>query len=161
MKEILKILKNYKFVKREFYFTLITRTMLSIILLYLPVLTKKVYEVIEKKESLQELYYAIWIMAIFSFLAVAITLISNLYQVRLWLNLYVKKGIFYRKLILEKNYKDILNIWTGKLLTRLESWVFSEVDIFTKILKIATDVVFRWILIIIIISFYIPEFIIY
>ncbi len=90
-------------------------------------------------------------------MAVSITLLSNYYQTRLWLYLYVEKNKYYRKLILEKNYKNVLDVWTWKLLTRLESWTHAEVDIFAKFTKIITDVIFRWTIIIWILSYYIPE----
>ncbi len=66
MKAIIEILKNYKFVKKDFYLSLITRSLLGLILLYLPTLTRKILEVVELKWSLEELYNSIWMLAIFT-----------------------------------------------------------------------------------------------
>lgn len=158
MKEIIKILQNYKLVKREFYLTLLLRGWVSAIALYMPFLIKDIYTIIEKKGPLNDMYFLIGVLAALTIILWLISLSSQMYQIKLWLNLYVKKHLLYRRNIVNKNYDVIAQLGTWKLLTRLESWVFSEVDIFSRLLKIFTEVIIMWSITVIIITVVLPKF---
>ncbi len=159
MKEMLKILKNYKFVKKEFYLTLFFGILMESLYVIFPQFTKKIISIIENRWSLEDLYLWLSYLAIFSFVAIFVTIIYDFFWNKLWLLSYSKKIIFYRKKIFSKNYKDIIDIGTWKLLTRVNNWVTGEIDIFTSVLNILISAVFRWMLVIIILTLYIPKFI--
>ena len=158
MKEIIKILQNYKLAKKEFFVALLTRMFLAGILLYVPILIRNIYKVLEKAWAVEELYIAIWILAAVSLGIVVIILFANIYEAKLWLRVYKRKSLIYRENILDKNSKEILNVWTWKILTRIESGVFAETDIFTRLLQIISGVLFRWTIIIIVVSSFMIEF---
>lgn len=159
MKSIIEILKNYKFVKKDFFLMLFSWLLLEMVILVYPKLSQYMIQVIEERWTMEELYYWWIIFSIYTIIFLIIRIISNYYWIRTWLNLFSKKQLYYQKIIIEKNYKDILDLWTGKLLTRLESWTSWEVDIFSSITNIFITAVFRWILIIVILSFNVSQLI--
>jgi len=159
MKEVLKILQNYKFVKKEFYILLFTWFFYQIITILYPKITQYLISVIENKKWIDELYFWIWILAVYTIVYSLSRLLYDFYWTKVWLYLFEKKQILYQWKIIDKNYKDIEDLWTWKLLARLESWVQWEVEIFTKILAILVEVVFWWLIILWILYFYIPSLI--
>jgi len=159
MKEILKIIKNYKFIKKEFFLFLFFSILMEIIYIFFPQFARIIIWIIENRWNLNDLYLWIAYLWIFTLVAVCITLISNYFWNKMWLLLYSRKSQFYRGKIFEKNFKDLLDVWTWKLITRIDNWVNAETDIFHRISTIFISAIFKWILVIIILSFYIPKLI--
>jgi len=159
MKEIIKILNNYKIVKKEFLIWLSVWMIFIMISLSYPKITQYLIEIIEHKWSLNDFYY--WIIFLFTYTLVFIwmNIIHDYFRIKVWMNLFKKKWIYYQKEVLNKNYKDIVDIWTWKLVTRLESGVEREVNIFSSIFNILVEAIFRWLVVIIILLFYIPKLI--
>ena len=160
MKEIIKILKNYKFVKKEFFAWLFFGILAESIYLALPQFSKKIISIIENKQGLDELYFWLLILTLYIIIAIIILFLWEYFWNKLWLEFYVKKQNYYRQRLFQKNYKDILDIWTWKLITRLENGVFWETEIFFATLTILVSGIYRWFLALAILAYYIPELII-
>lgn len=159
MKTLLEILKNYKFDRKDFFSFLFFGALAEVVYLLFPKITEKIIASIETKSPINELYFWVLIFAISAVVFLWIHAISNYFSNKLWLVLHTKKNQYYRKKLFEKNYKDIIDIWTWKLITRLSDWVNWEVDIFDSLLKIFISAIFRWILVFIILFIYIPKLI--
>lgn len=160
MKTIIEILKNYKFNKKTFFLYIIIWSISEIFYLWIPKFVSKIISIIEKKELLSELYLWIWFFAILILFAKITWILTEYFWHKLRLNTYSDKMQYYRKKLFKKNYKDIINEWTWKLITRFSDWAFAEADIFAWIIQIIISAIFRWILVIIILAFIIPKLII-
>ncbi len=159
MKEIIKILKNYKFVKKDFFTFLFFGILYETFTLFYPKITQYLIQVIENKGSLNDLYYWVILLSVYTIILLFFRIFNNYFWIKVWLNLFSKKQLIYQENIIDKNYKDVANIWTWKLVARLESWTQWEVDIFTSIINILIEAVFKWIIILIILAFHIPKII--
>ena len=124
-----------------------------------PQFTKKIISIIETKWDLNELYLWLIYFLIFTSIAITISLIWEYFGNKTWFTFFTKRENYFNKIILNKNYKDILDIWTWKLITRISNWIRGETEIFMSILDIIVSAIFRGLLVIIILSFYIPNLI--
>jgi ABC-type multidrug transport system fused ATPase/permease subunit len=70
MKEILKIFKNYKFVKKEFFSFLFFWILMESLYVIFPQFSKKIVSIIENKWSLEELYLWLFYLLVFAFFAI-------------------------------------------------------------------------------------------
>ncbi len=159
MKTILNILKNYKFVKKDFYKFLIIWILSEIAHLWIPKMVGKIVEIIEKKQELSYLYTFLWAFTLFLIMTKILSFSFDMFWNKIRLELYYRKMQHYRKKLFEKNYKDIIDSWTWKLITRYSNWVSAESDIFSWVVEILISAVFRWILIITILAIIIPKLI--
>ena len=159
MKEIIKILKNYKFVKKDFFVYIFIGFLMESLYVVFPQFTKKIISIIETKWDLNELYLWLIYFLIFTSIAITISLIWEYFGNKTWFTFFTKRENYFNKIILNKNYKDILDIWTWKLITRISNWIRGETEIFMSILDIIVSAIFRGLLVIIILSFYIPNLI--
>lgn len=157
MKEIIKILKNYRFDKKDFFAYLFIWMISEVSYLFLPKIWKEIINVIEIKWNINDLYFWIIILALFSIVFAFIAFIWEYFSTKLWLITYSRKSQYYREILFKKNYKDIINTWTWKLISRLWDWISSEMDIYLWILNIFVNAIFRWILVLIILIFIIPK----
>jgi len=160
MKEIIKILKNYKFVKKDFFAYLFFGLFMESLYVVFPQFTKKIISIIESKWNLDELYLWLIYFLIFTFVAISLSVVWEYFWNKIWFKFSTEKEKFYNKKIFEKNFKDISEVWTGKLISRISSWINAEADIFSSILNIIISAIFRWTLVIIILFFYIPKLVI-
>ena len=159
MKEIIKILKNYKFVKKEFFAMIIVWWLFQWFNLLYPKISQYLIKVIENKWSLEDLYFWVGVFCVYTIIFVIWKSFFDYLWIKIWLNLFTKKQLYYQEKILDKNYKDILNVWTWKLITRLESWIQWEIDIFSSIINIFIEVILWWTIVIVILMFNIPKLI--
>ena len=159
MKEIIKILKNYKFVKKDFFVYIFIGFLMESLYVVFPQFTKKIISIIETKWDLNELYLWLIYFLIFTSIAITISLIWEYFGNKTWFTFFTKRENYFNKIILNKNYKDILDIWTWKLITRISNWIRGETEIFMSILDIIVSAIFRGLLVIIILFFYIPNLI--
>ena len=156
MKSIIEIIKNYKFIKKNFFFLIFFSVLFEIVTLFYPKITQYLIQVIESKWSVEELFFWIYILIWFTFIFLITKVLFWYFDSRTWLHYFKEKSQYYQRKILDKNYKDVIDLWTGKLIARLD-WVNSEADIFTSIVNILVGVILKWILIIIILFFHIPQ----
>ena len=157
MRDIIKILKNYKLVKKDFFIMIIVWSLFQWFNLLYPKISQYLIEVIENKWSLEDLYFWVSVLVINTIIFVIWKITFDYFWIKVWFNLFSKKQLFYQEKVLNKNYKDIQNIWTWKLIIRLENWTQGEVDIFLSIINIFIEAILWWIIIIIILIFNIPE----
>lgn len=73
--------------------------------------------------------------------------------------LYARKSQYYKDLLFKKNYKDIVDVGTGKLITRYSNGVDAESGIFARILHIWVSAIFRGVVTIAILYIFISELI--
>lgn len=160
IKEIFKIIWNYKLVKKDFVFLVFFAFIVESLYVLYPQFAKRLIEIIENKLEISELYFTLIVFFFFSLSVLILSFISRVFFNKVDLILWTNIDQNYRKNIFEKNYKDIADIWTGKLLTRFTNWVNAEVDIFMATVSILISAIYRWIIVIIILAFYIPKLII-
>ncbi|USN58245.1 MAG: ABC transporter ATP-binding protein [Candidatus Peribacteria bacterium] len=118
MKTILKILKNYKFSKREFYFYITLGLLSEVLHLIMPQFIERMIYVIETSKILSDLYYWCVLFAIFVVGVKIIGYLSDYYSIKMWMVNNANKIQYYRQQLFKKNYKDIMEVGTGKLITR-------------------------------------------
>jgi len=160
MKELLEILKNYKFVKKDFFIFLFVGFLMESLYVIFPQFSKKIISIIESKWNLDDLYLWLIYFFIFTFFAIWISIFWEYFWNKIWFKFACEKEKFYNKKIFEKNFKDISEVWTWKLISRISNWINAEADIFSSILNIIVSAIFRGFLVIIILAFYIPKLVI-
>ncbi len=159
MKEIIEILKNYKLVKREFFLIIITWIIMESFYMAIPQFMKNIILIIEERWSFSKLIEVNIYMLIIVSIALFVYFLWERYMARLWFKMQVLKNNEYRWRLFDINYKDIVDVGTWKLITRLWDWVSAEVDIFYEFMNIVISSIFRWSLVLIILYFYVPNLI--
>ncbi len=158
MKEIIDILKEYKLVKKEFYITVLVLFLTESVFLYFPQISKELMHVLEIKWSMQNLlfWFCVWIF--FVILGSAFWMISSVLESKLWA-LYLKNiNQSYKEKLLSKNYTQIIEEWSWKLIARFNRWIQSQANIFLGIIEIITNTVFKIVVISIIFIYFLPPF---
>ena len=159
MKEIFEILKNYKFVKKEFFTYIFVWIFVEIVLISIPRLTQELIISIEKGLPKDNLYF--WIIMLF-WITIFYLLLKFFHRISQWkvrVFMYQEKMIFYREKLLNKNYKNIIDSWTWKLMSIFSRWINAEVNLFSNYLDIIIWWFFKVFIILIIFIFYFPPFI--
>ncbi len=158
MKEIISILKSYKIVKKEFYITVLILFLTESIFLYFPQISKELIHILEIKWSYHDLlfWFSVWIF--FVVLASLFWVVASILQSKLRA-VYLKNiNQNYKKQLLEKNYSQIIDEWSWKLIARFNRWVQAQANIFLGIIEIMTNTVFKIIVISIIFVYFLPLF---
>ena len=158
MKEIIKILKNYKILGWFFWLVFIMSLIVESTFLIFPQILRKMMEIIEQKWDfnwvIELWYYGFWLLVF----TVVTWYIISIFEAKLWWLIYAKKFQFYKKELFKKTFEQISNEWTWKLVSRFTRWVEAEANIFLAVIQILTNSVFRIWVIIIIFAFTLPEF---
>ena len=160
MKEIIKILKNYKFVKKDFFAFIFAWVLMESLYVIFPQFSRKIISIIEMKWSLENLYLWLIYFFIFIFFTLFSSIVWEYFLNKIWFTFFISREKYVNKILFYKNYKDIINIWTWRLITRVSNWVRAETEIFVSMLNIIISAIFRWLLVVIILWFYIPKLII-
>jgi ABC-type multidrug transport system fused ATPase/permease subunit len=160
MQEVLKIVKDYKILGRLFWITFFVSILAEWLLLLSPQIIKNMVHILEIKWEFNNLLFWwiiwFWLIVIVSILWYFMDILLS----KLWAEIYYKKSQKYRKILLSKNYSTIINEWTWKLISRFSRWVEAEADIFTSVLQISTEAIFKLIIVIIIFSLLLPWFLV-
>ena len=160
MKEIIKILKNYKILGWFFWITFFILIIVESNIIIFPQILKNMMEIIEIKWNFEDLlfwwYIGFWLL----FFTVILWYIAEIFEEKLWWLIYSKRYQFYREKLLKKNFEQISNEWTWKLLSRFTRWAEAEANIFLAAISIFTNSIFKISIIIIIFAFFLPQFLI-
>ena len=157
MKEIIEILKNYRLDKKLFFYYSFTTIFIWILLLIFPKIFEKLIYILENKLWYDELFFW-WI--IWWILLICVSVFWYLWDValvKMWETIYCKKSQIVRKKILSKNYKDLLDEWIWKIISRVTRWVEAESDVFIAIVEIITVSIFRMLIVLFVFYLYFPE----
>lgn len=157
MKEIIKILKNYRLDKKLFF----GLTFFSIVSWVLILINPKIFEqlifVLENDLEKQQLIFwwiIWWVLLIFINI---FWYLNDIFEVKIWETIYCKRSLIIREKLLKKNYKDLLDEWTWKIISRVTRWVEAEAEIFLAIFQILTTSIFRMLVVIIVFLIYFPS----
>lgn len=159
MKDLIKILKNYKLDKKWMLLLIFFWILESIFILLVPLFLQKIIEVIENKLSIENLYFWSSLFLLMGILSIILWYIYYYYYLKTTSKIFLLRNQFYRETIFDKNYSYLLDIWIWKLITRIDSWVKSESSIFLAIINIFIIVIIRSIVLLWIIIFYVPSLI--
>ncbi len=157
MKEIKKIIWNYKMLGGLFYASLFSSMMVWVWMIFLPKITEKIVFVLDKNLWQEELFYwaGFWVVIL---LWIAVSwYISDILEEKIWETIYCTKSQKVRGKLLEKNYKDIMDVWTGQLISRVTRWVWAEAEIFLALYQIGAVGIFRMVLSLIFLLYYVPQ----
>lgn len=157
MKNLIEIFKNYKYAKKTFWIFLLALIITQIIWLSEPYLIWKMLFVLESKWSLNDLYLAIFMIFIVNIIMAISYASENNYERYLNTELYNKLSQKYKKILLSMDFKHIINNWTWKIISKINSWTKSEVNIIVAIIKIIIISFLRWLVVFIILSIYVPK----
>lgn len=157
MKTLLHILQNYRLQKKDFWIYISTSVILGAIFLLFPPLINIIWGIIENNGSRDDLFF--WSGISFALLIIASVFwyAETILDAKIWGELFTRKYHDYRKILLEKNYKHILDTWSGKLISRFSRGIEGELTVFYAIIEIFTTAVLRGFVIIIILAFMLPE----
>ena len=158
MEDVIKILKNYKILWRLFWITFIFSILSEGLLLFFPQIAREMMKILEKHWNFHDLLF--WGLIWFWLLILILVLwyFADISFAKLHANVFYKKSQYYRKKLLEKNYSIIIDEWVWKLISKFSRWAEAEADIFTAILQIFTESIFKLIIVIIIFIFFLPWF---
>ncbi len=157
MKAIIEILKNYKLVKKEYFWMIVTGILFQWVHFLYPKITQHLISIVETRWELSDLYFWVLVLSLQTVLYLIARIAYDYFSVNVWLKLFARKQLKYQRDVLDKNYKDIQDLWTWKLITRLESWVQWEVEVFSSVTNIFLEVVLGGTVVIIILFFHIPK----
>jgi len=160
MKDIIKILKNYKILWKLFWITFIFSILSEGLLLFFPQIAREMMHILEKHWDFHNLLF--WDLVWFWLLILILILwyFADISFAKLHASVFYKKSQYYRERLLEKNYSIIIDEWVWKLISKFTRWAEAEADIFTAMLQIFTESVFKLIIVIIIFIFFLPAFLI-
>ena len=160
MKEIIKILKNYKLLWKIFWVTISIAILTESTFLVFPQINKWIIEVIENKWVFDD----ILLLGIIGFLVLIFSVIwwyiVSFLNAKMWSMLYIKKNQLYREKLFKKNYSQIIDEWTWKLISKFSRAVEAEADIFMATIHILTNTVFKLFSVTIIFIYFLPWFVI-
>jgi len=161
MKEIIKILQNYKLIKKDFYWYLWLGIIMETLYVMFPYFTKELYSIIELHWEISTYYFVLGWLAIFSTITLWISFFWEYFYNKMWLVLYPIKLQQYRTELFTKNYEQINSAGTWKLIAKISAWAEKEVDIFISLIQIWINALYRGILIVLVISFIFPKLLIF
>jgi len=112
--------------------------------------------ILETTKNTDDLRFWWWVAGVLAFI---FSVWNRLYFMRNASNdskLSIAKEKEVRKRFFELDYKTISDIWTGKVLTKINKWVDAEIHIFHSIRAILLHFVFKWTILIGMMIFYEP-----
>jgi ABC-type multidrug transport system fused ATPase/permease subunit len=148
------ILKNYKIIWNWLIYMIICSLIIQVAFLAYPFISKNLISIIEKKWTLDELslvfiFWALYVV-ITLFGDFIIRLFNNRYKAQFSNALYDK----YRKKISWFDIKNIVDLWTGKLISRFEQWVDAEKNIFFDSVDTLIICWIRWLWVLVLYLYY-------
>jgi len=155
-KSVKNIIWNFKYIKKKMLWFFVLWLLADTMILTIPKFIEKLLSIIETSKNIDELLLYGWIFAAVVLVFVFVDRWFHLVATRSYGHLYIAKEKFYRSKYLKLDYQHILDIGTGKAISRMEKWIHAETSIFFAIVNILLHTLFRGTVIMIIFFHYEP-----
>lgn len=151
---IKKILQNYKLETKWFWLVITLMILWAWLELGFPYISKQLISLLENKKPISDAVpvFIFWIIFVTSVVSL------NYYKDALsakWYSILENKLLQkYRNMIWSFPISTLIDQWSGKLISKFEQWVSSELSIFKSIVRVSISCFIRWGSIIIIYFYY-------
>lgn len=156
-KTIKKISSNWRVFPKALLIAYILRIIVEIVSSANPYITKRIVDAIQVWNANNEFYRLIGLFIILSFWDQILSKLSLIYITVFKEHFFSEKNqIVYRK-VFSLDYKNYIELWTWKLLKKLERWIEAEWHIFDNIFHILWVVLIRFWISFIMIFYYLDS----
>ena len=158
MQTFLKIIKNYKLVGKIFFVSIFLWIAAESIYATFPQIIKHLMQVIENHQDANLLFIwtSIWLWLVV--IASIIWYFNEVIDAKIWWEIYKTKNQIYKQKLFEKSYRQIIDEWTWKLITKFTRWLEAEANIFVSLRDFLVDTVVRLTLVFWVFAYFFPPF---